>query len=199
MEYKSQAGQDKFVISFFKEKKKGFFLDIGAHDGISFNNTFCLEKYFNWFGVCVEPNTKLFFNLQKNRGCLCINKAIFDENKEVSFYEDGYSGCIHEKGLLQIEAITMQQLLKECYAPKIIDYISLDIEGGEFKALSTFPFETYQVNLWTIEHNSYADKGKAKQLNKEIMLKNGYSIIKEDVINEGLPFEDWFINNNYHE
>lgn len=199
MEYKSQAGQDKFVISFFKEKRNGYFLDIGAHDGISFNNTYCLEKYFNWGGICVEPNKKLFRNLIKNRDCFCINNAIYDENKIVSFYEDGYSGCISDKGLIQVEAITMGKLLSLFGVPKIIDYISLDIEGGEFKALSTFPFNTYQVHLWTIEHNSYADGGKAKQQNKDIMLKNGYSIIKEDVMSEGLPFEDWFINNNYHE
>ena len=35
----SQYDQDKFADIYFKRKRNGFFLDIGANDGISFSNT----------------------------------------------------------------------------------------------------------------------------------------------------------------
>jgi hypothetical protein len=45
MEYNSQHKQDEFVDStFFKDKIDGVFLDIGAHDGVSINNTLFFEQ-----------------------------------------------------------------------------------------------------------------------------------------------------------
>ena len=40
----SQSGQDAFVLSHFKNKKNGVFLDIGANDGVSLSNTYYLEN-----------------------------------------------------------------------------------------------------------------------------------------------------------
>ena len=33
-----------------KGKEKGFYLEVGAHDGISISNTIMLETYRNWTG-----------------------------------------------------------------------------------------------------------------------------------------------------
>jgi hypothetical protein len=49
----SQAGQDVWVLQ--KIGNKGFFVDIGAHDGVESSNTYALEKA-GWSGICVEPN-----------------------------------------------------------------------------------------------------------------------------------------------
>ena len=37
--YKSQAGQDKFIINILKGKKNGYFLEIGSNHPIYINNT----------------------------------------------------------------------------------------------------------------------------------------------------------------
>jgi len=55
--WKSQLGQDKFVIEkIFNNKKNGTFVEVGAHDGVHLSNTVSLEKFFSWSGVCVEPS-----------------------------------------------------------------------------------------------------------------------------------------------
>ena len=47
-EYKSQYGQDKYIIeNVFKGMNHGCFIDLGAHDGITFSNTYVLEKKYN--------------------------------------------------------------------------------------------------------------------------------------------------------
>ena len=51
----SQEEQDPKVLSHYKLKKEGYFLEIGASDGIKFSNTYVLEKKYNWGGICVEP------------------------------------------------------------------------------------------------------------------------------------------------
>ena len=41
----SQDGQDQYLEkNIFKNFKNGFFVDVGAHDGVSINNTLYFEK-----------------------------------------------------------------------------------------------------------------------------------------------------------
>ena len=51
--YKSQFGQDKFLNeNIFKNKRNGVFIDIGAHDGITYSNSYVFEKQLDWTGIC---------------------------------------------------------------------------------------------------------------------------------------------------
>jgi len=73
----SQAGQDYWVYGeVFNEKRNGFFLDIGAHDGIYLSNTLLLEKRYGWNGICIEGNPDTFVDLQQNRQAVCINTCV---------------------------------------------------------------------------------------------------------------------------
>ena len=57
IEYESQCGQDKFLIQkVFKRKKRGYFVDVGAHDGIYISNTRAFEVGLDWTGICIEPS-----------------------------------------------------------------------------------------------------------------------------------------------
>lgn len=42
--FNGQAEQDKFVLNILKNKKKGFFLEIGSNHPIKINNSYILEK-----------------------------------------------------------------------------------------------------------------------------------------------------------
>lgn len=45
MDYKSQIGQDKYVCEhIFSNKKNGFFIELGAADGLIHSNTYYMEK-----------------------------------------------------------------------------------------------------------------------------------------------------------
>jgi FkbM family methyltransferase len=197
-EYYSQAGQDKWVIDFFKKKKNGFFLDIGAFDGIDISNTYILEKKYNWDGVCIDADPINFESLKKNRSCTCIHTAISKENKIVNFRSAGAGGEINENGNLQIQCRTLADVLIEVNAPKTIDYISLDIEGSEYDALLAFPFEEYEFIIMTVEHNLYLGSSTNKENIKELLTSKGYILHKENVCNIGNdPFEDWYVNPKY--
>jgi hypothetical protein len=50
-------------------------------------------------------------------------------------------------------ARTLRSVLRECRAPRIIDYWSLDTEGSEFTILKSFPFDEYSFRVLTVEHN----------------------------------------------
>ena len=56
---------DKKMLKYINFKN-GFYIEIGAHDGIINSNTYYYEKNLNWRGILVEPSN-YFENLKKNR------------------------------------------------------------------------------------------------------------------------------------
>ena len=83
----SGKGQDRWVIQdIFNYKKNGYFIDLAATDGILDNNTYLLEKKYNWEGIAIEPNPKFFSALKKKRKCICVNQVISEKNSIVDFF-----------------------------------------------------------------------------------------------------------------
>jgi FkbM family methyltransferase len=192
----SQVKQDLWVLEMLKNKKNGYFLDIGAFDGIEFSNSYLLEKEFGWTGLCVEAHPINFSSLVKNRKCECANFALTNFCGEVMFDSNcGLSSKISSNGY-KIKAIDFKQLFIEFNVPRNIDYLSLDIEGNESVALSAFPFDLYKCSLITIEHNLYLGDSSNKNKIKNILLMNGYKIHRENVDDSGAIFEDWYVYDN---
>ena len=186
--FRSQVGQDEWVCRMLGNKRNGYFVDIGANDGITLSNTYYLEKELGWTGICVEPATVPFKGLLETRLCTCVNKALFVRDAVVRFQEfenDGYAGHISEHGNRQVQAVTFAKLFKKYDTPKIIDYLSLDVEGLEYYLLETFPFKSYRVRLWTIETNGNSD------IIRELMISKRYKIVPESK-KKSATFEDWF-------
>ena len=78
----SQDGQDIYLENnVFKGYKNGFYVDVGAHDGISINNTLYFEKNNNWTGINIEPIKKVFDKLVINRpNNINLNCAVCNNN-----------------------------------------------------------------------------------------------------------------------
>jgi FkbM family methyltransferase len=78
--YFSQNGHDEFLLEeLFVEQCSGFFVDIGANDGVTFSNTYALERR-GWGGLCVEPHPDVFEQLRRNRSCECVCAAAVGSN-----------------------------------------------------------------------------------------------------------------------
>jgi hypothetical protein len=183
MLFKSQIGQDKWVCEMLHYKRDGFFLDIGAFDGEQISNTHYLEKELGWNGICIEAGKNNFLQLIKNRGCLCLNNAMWSRECELLFKEDWTVGKVGEGEITQ--AISFKSLFREWDIPLLIDYISLDIEGAEYEALRNFPFGKYKVRIWTIEHNCVPE---LRDKIRSLMTDHGYTMIEK-------AFEDWWYDN----
>ena len=170
--FASQSGQDKIIKnSFFSSKKKGYFVEIGAFDGVLGSNCIHFEKSMKWDGIAIEPSTIQFEKLKLNRKCHLINKAIATEEKEVEFLEveEGYtqmSGIINEnftseetikkdpRSKTKKIIITTTTFDKNIPFDKEIDYLSIDIEGGEMELLDSIDFKKYNIKVISVENNS---------------------------------------------
>jgi FkbM family methyltransferase len=184
----SQLDQDLWILSKFPKDYTGFFIDIGANDGINLSNSYLLEQN-GWNGVCVEPNRHEFTKLQSSRKSTNYQVCISDFNGKCHFNENGFFGMITGKNMGNVDCFTLEYFLDNIEAPKTIDYLSIDVEGGEYDIIKEFPFEKYFVKYITIEHNAY---GKNFTLKNQIysILSKHFNIEKENVG----EFEDWYIN-----
>jgi FkbM family methyltransferase len=165
---KSQVRQDLFAISELDFKENGFFVEIGAQDGVSGSNTYMLEKDFAWRGIVVEPSRTYETILQKNRKCKVENSAIWSvTGATLQFADLGYSGLSSLKRIMgngihgktrsgsdfqeyEVRTLSLFDLLQKHDAPKIIDYISIDTEGSEYEIIENFDFGSYDVKVLTI-------------------------------------------------
>ncbi len=77
----SQYGEQHLILEFFAAKQDGYFLDIGASDGIIDSNTRALHLR-GWRGTLVEPVSEEFWRLAENyagtTGVQLVNAAIAD-------------------------------------------------------------------------------------------------------------------------
>jgi FkbM family methyltransferase len=200
MKYYSQIKQDKWVIDYFGEDYKGFFIEIGSNDGIRFSNTFALEN-LGWKGICVEASSEYVEILEKNRpNSQCLLLAISDYDGMCDFRNQGLFGKI-QNSQGTTECMTMKNLLKITSSPFLIDYVSIDVEGSEMEVLKGFPFDEYTMKLLTIEHNAYAYGPKLKDdIFNYLTLKNYVRIgeIANDPIRIcSMGQEDWYIHKDF--
>ncbi len=52
--FKAQFGEDRILWQVFRQRPSGFFVEVGAYDGMTLSNTFFLEQ-MGWHGILVEP------------------------------------------------------------------------------------------------------------------------------------------------
>jgi FkbM family methyltransferase len=84
--YQSQMGQDMFLNRwFFKGRGPGFFIDVGAFDGVLGSNTAYFEKQLQWKGIAFEPNPTAFEVLRATRSCQLIQGCAYHRDGQVPF------------------------------------------------------------------------------------------------------------------
>jgi len=190
-------GNDRWVAEFFNYKKNGYFVEGGA---TVFNSSAKkLEKELDWNGICVSPNKDMCDMLDRKN---VENAALFSHDGEVDFlsvpqgtfkntenglvdlsYMSAVSGLeyfdLSDVATLQkVKSITLETLLDKYNAPKVIDYLGLDIEGSEYEVLKVFPFDKYEILTMTIENSDkYQDFIESKGF---IRVNNPYSKVKRD-------------------
>jgi FkbM family methyltransferase len=172
----SQYGQDTFVDEFLGGRRGGFFLDIGAHDGVTFSNSLFFEKHRGWRGVCIEPNPSVYEKLSTNRTCKSLNVAVSERSgmlkfAKVSGHAEMLSGIVDDYDpkhlkrikrevtqhggdveLIEVAAVSVNKLL-ESMGVTTVDFCSIDTEGGELPILQGIDFKRFHFRTIAVENN----------------------------------------------
>lgn len=195
--YFSQLGQDKWVDTVLKHKDDGYFVEVGASDGLYHSNSLFFERLRQWKGICIDANPKLYKDLEKYRTCNVSNAFISNSDsdaKTVDFADCGllsagletagpYTTC---NEIIKVKSKTLYSILKKYKAPKVIDYLSIDVEGHELYVLINFPFNEYTFKCITVDHN---EANIGPQLRKDIrtlLEANSYIYVKSNEGYKGL-------------
>lgn len=174
-------GPNKLIpqISSYLPYSNGYYLEIGANDGISQSNTNFLERRNGWRGILIEPVPKIFRELVRNRSNENIfwNVACcsFDyRSQEVEMTYGNLMSVSHFDNIdLDAEAHiteaanylaskdhpysffapakTLHEILMESNAPSLLDFFSLDVEGAEFEVLNGIDFDKYNFRFILVE------------------------------------------------
>jgi FkbM family methyltransferase len=186
----SQLGQDRYVFeNYFKGKRDGVFVDIGAYDGETLSNTLFFERYLGWSGICIEPLPAAFQKLSSLRKVTCLNCCVSDYEGESDFLDvdvkidekmlsglvENYDprhvtridGVAHRKNIIKTKVTTLPAILRPRGIKKI-DYCSIDTEGSELKILQSIDFKEFEISVLSIENN-YGDANI-----RSTMEQNGY-------------------------
>jgi FkbM family methyltransferase len=199
MSFYSQDNQDYFLeFNVFKGYKNGVFVDVGAHDGVTINNTLYFEKSNGWSGINIEPIPSVYERLVENRPrCVNINCAVDEEEGESEFIlNQGYTEMIsglkkhyderHYKRLEYENSVTdgktviqnvktrrLDTIFKE-YDMKHVNYLSIDVEGAELSVIKSIDFDNVFIDVIGFENN-YLNTGEKIVLYLE---SKGYFVIK---------------------
>jgi len=169
----SQIYQDMFTLSMHNGKNYGTYLEIGAGDYKYGNNTYLLEKEFDWSGISIDFNkahVETFNNIRKNK-CLCKDATKIDYIK----------------------------LLNENYESTNIDYLQLECDPPNitFDILTKIPFDNYKFGVITYEHDYYNDNtGNYREKSRDFLKEKGYKLITGNISSykDKCPFEDWWVH-----
>jgi FkbM family methyltransferase len=191
--YYSQINQDANILSFYNYKPDGFFVDIGAYDGIALSNTYVLESSYNWKGICVEPIPAQFNKLVMNRpNSFCCPNAVYNCSGKTLDFDVAHDGMLsgisshilhhktavdENKTTIQIVSITLNDLLEKYNAPDFIEYLSLDTEGSELEILQSVDMSKYIFGWIDVEHNY--EEPKRSQI-RDFLVSNGYVFVREN-------------------
>ena len=174
-EYYSQWGEDLFIKNYFKNKKDGFYADIGCFHPIMYSNT-CLLFNNGWSGLNIDLNKTsidLFKIMRPNDYNICaalsdqqeetdlffdhnfspvntLSKSVYDtSNKNVSFKK------MNKK---KISTLTFEDIIKKIPNSLAIDFLNIDCEGYDFYVLKGLNLKKYSPKLICIEtHDVYGN------------------------------------------
>jgi FkbM family methyltransferase len=176
--FNSQYHQDKDLeTNIFKGYKNGFFVDVGAHDGVTINNTLYFEKYNNWTGINIEPIKTVYDKLVANRpNNINLNCAVCNNDGETEFlcnvgYTEMISGIKNNfdprhmqrlerenqqmgssTEIITVNTKKLETIFSE-HDIKHVNYLSIDVEGSEFEVIKSINFDKVFIDVIGFENN----------------------------------------------
>jgi len=187
--YRSQNGEDRWLEAHFGGKRSGFFVEVGAYDGVNLSNTYHFEQS-GWTGILVEPDPEMAARCRRarprSRTFECAVGA--PESKgEISFFRvaggEAYSTtsltAAHRERLdrlglrwheVRVAVRTLDSILEEA-SPSQVDFVSIDVEGGEMAVLGGFDLRRWKPAVVIVETNAPARDPAVRKY----FVANGYA------------------------
>jgi len=169
----SQAGETNAIRKMLGVGRNydGYFVEIGANDGITLSTTLGLLKD-GWAGLSVEPNPLIFRKLEQNwRGfsrarLACVAVAIQPGPVKLWFANNDPEGMmstistddsewfrkVRSEEYIEVPGLTIANLFESHEVPHSFDLLLIDAEGMDYAILTMLDFERYRPRLIVTEN-----------------------------------------------
>lgn len=182
----SQYDEELIIRDFFKDRRDGFFVDVGASHYRINSTTYYLERFLGWSGIAVDaicdyetgyrvnrPNTRFHCFFVGDRSDSDIDFYIIQRNKRLSSFSQEVAVRQGDYKKVKIPLITLNDLLERENVSHL-DFLSMDIELAEPAALAGFDIGRFNPSLCCLE----AHPPILEQILKYFS-KNGYEVIEK--------------------
>lgn len=176
--FRGQAQQDRFVMTIMKQKQNGFFVEIGSNHPIDINNSYLLEKTYNWKGIMIEYESKYLPSYKQHRP------------NSIHVIQDATT--IDYKNLFEANDVHLQ-----------MDYLQIDLEADNGSTIQTLEklnrevLDAYTFATVTFEHDIYrGDFYNTRMRSRQILEERGYVCVFKDIHNKEprYVYEDWYVH-----
>ena len=181
LRYFSLNGLD-IKLEKYLDFNNGYFVELGANDGVNQSNTLFFERFRNWHGVLIEPYPPNFNRLIRNRSstnfyknAACVGPSYKDEKVTLAYsnlmtstlgitseipnpVDHAVSGESFWGGktfVFETYALTLNSILIEANSPKTIDMLSIDVEGVELEILKGVNHSTFRFRFICVESRQF--------------------------------------------
>lgn len=184
MSYYSQFGEDQFLVENKLVPERGFFIEVGAYDGVASSNTLYFEQH-GWRGLCIEPDPEIASRCRDNRLAFTLNCAIGMgaeyQTFRVNNADRGTSGlAVKETGNSILVPVHHLSRIVEFCQPNHIDLLSVDTEGTEhdvLRSLGGYRPRVIIAEFWSMP--SPPDEGSLRGWFEF----NGYQVVHKTQVN----------------
>ena len=160
----SEHGEEWIIRDFFQDRRDGFFLDVGANHYRDFSNTYFLEQNLGWKGIAVEPLTEFAADYATHRPNTRFRAFFVSDvsNEQAKLYVQKGQSLVSSADksfnerwgddvtAIDVPTITLNDLLDHEGVERV-DFLTMDIELWEPKALAGFDITRFQPALVCIE------------------------------------------------
>jgi FkbM family methyltransferase len=160
----SEREEEWLIRDFFKDRRGGFFVDVGANHYKLASKTYYLETTLGWSGLAVEPQAQYAADYLAHRPrTRFLPFFVSDQSnqparlyllKDSPLVASGDPNFVRQFGepdeVREVPAVTMNDLLDR-EGVTAIDFLSMDIEQHEPQALSGFDIQRFKPALVCIE------------------------------------------------
>ena len=183
--YFGEFGEDILINRFFRKKDNGFYADIGCYHPTKGSLTYYLYKK-GWRGLNVDLSKISIdlFKLARSKD-YNIQAAVTDFDGETQFFENGkinqqntleISGTNLKK--IKVNAFKLQSLLDKLNINHI-DFLNIDVEGSDYKVISSLNLNKIRPKMICIEENKYDIKDILNDTIQNLMNSNDYFLFSK--------------------
>jgi FkbM family methyltransferase len=209
----SGGAVDLIVEHYFKDKKKGIYIDIGAYHPFYGSNTYKLFlKGWSGINIDLDPQTIDSFNYFRPKDeniCAAVSEAISEKNLYFHHNRSAINTLVEKMGhrakeIRKIKTTTINKILEDSKFKGLnIDFLSIDVEGHELDVIKGLDFQKYSPKIIVIEHHDPMMK-KVEFYNQNIERTIQYDIYKY-MISKNYVLINWlhsdlvFINKKFQD